>query len=78
MVIYHILTFPVYSSFLRQLLQLDKFRENTDENLSTDDEYKDKITFVDLNSLKLVSAIFCEIFIFSRNDSPSKTMKNIF
>ena len=60
------------------LLQLDKFRENNDENLSTDDEYKDKITFVDLNSLKLVSAIFCEIFIFSRNDSPSKTMKNVF
>ena len=60
------------------LLQLDKFKVNTDENLSKDDEYEDKITFVDLNSLKLASAIFCEIFIFSRNDSPSKTMKNVF
>ena len=28
--------------------------------------------------LKLVSAIFYEIFIFSPNDSPSKTMKNVF
>ena len=29
-------------------------------------------------TLKLVSAIFCQIFIFSPNDSPSKTMKNVF
>ena len=29
-------------------------------------------------ALKIVSAIFYEIFIFSRNDSPSKTMKNVF
>ena len=28
--------------------------------------------------LKLVSAVFCQIFIFSPNDSPSKTLKNIF
>ena len=28
--------------------------------------------------LKLVSAIFYQIFIFSPNDSPSKTMKNAF
>ena len=28
--------------------------------------------------LKLVSAIFYQIFIFSPNDSPSKTMKNVF
>ena len=28
--------------------------------------------------LKLVSAIFYEIFIFSPNDSPSKTMENVF
>ena len=28
--------------------------------------------------LKLVSAIFYEIFIFSPNDSPSKTIKNVF
>ena len=29
-------------------------------------------------NLKLVSAIFYQIFIFSPNDSPSKTMKNVF
>ena len=29
-------------------------------------------------NLKLVSAIFCQIFIFSPNDSLSKTMKNVF
>ena len=28
--------------------------------------------------LKLVSAIFYQIFIFSANDSPLKTMKNVF
>ena len=28
--------------------------------------------------LKLVSAIFYQIFIFSPNDNPSKTMKNVF
>ena len=28
--------------------------------------------------LKLVSAIFCQIFIFSPNDSPSKTIKNVY
>ena len=28
--------------------------------------------------LKLVSAIFYQIFIFSPNDSPSKTMKSVF
>ena len=28
--------------------------------------------------LKLVSAIFYQSFIFSPNDSPSKTMKNVF
>ena len=31
-----------------------------------------------LKSLKLVSTIFYQIFIFSPNDSPSKTMKNVF
>ena len=30
------------------------------------------------NCLKLVSAIFYRIFIFSPNDSPLKTMKNVF
>ena len=29
-------------------------------------------------TLKLVSAIFCQIFIFSSKDRPSKTMKNVF
>ena len=29
-------------------------------------------------TLKLVSAIFYQIFIFSPNDSPSKTIKNVF
>ena len=29
-------------------------------------------------NLKLVSAIIYEIFIFSPNNSPSKTMKNVF
>ena len=33
---------------------------------------------IKINSLKLVSAIFYEFFIFSRNDSPLKTMKNVF
>ena len=28
--------------------------------------------------LKLVSAVFYQIFIFSSNDSPSKTLKNVF
>ena len=28
--------------------------------------------------LKLVSIIFYQIFVFSRNDSPLKTMKNVF
>ena len=29
----------------------NEFRENTDENLSTDDEYEDEVTLVDSNSL---------------------------
>ena len=31
-----------------------------------------------IGSLKLVSAIFYQIFIFSSDDRPSKTMKNVF
>ena len=31
-----------------------------------------------VGALKLVSADFCDIFIFSANDSPSKVMKNAF
>ena len=30
------------------------------------------------NQLKLLSAIFYQIFIFSQNDSPLKTVKNVF
>ena len=30
------------------------------------------------SDLKLVSAIFCQIFIFSPSDSPPKTVKNVF
>ena len=40
-----------------------------------------KIKTVQLNQieyLKLVSAIFYQIFIFSQNDSSLKTMKNVF
>ena len=36
------------------------------------------ISCANKNNLKLVSAIFYQIFIFSSNDSPSKTMKNVF
>ena len=31
-----------------------------------------------LHKLKLMSAVFYQIFIFSRNDSPSKAMENVF
>ena len=34
--------------------------------------------FVEHGHLKLVSAIFYQIFIFSSYDSPLKTMKNVF
>ena len=36
-----------------------------------------KITKINLN-LKLVSTIFYKIFIFSTNDGPLKTVKNVF
>ena len=35
-------------------------------------------TVCSISFLKLVSAIFYEIFIFSPNDSPSKAIKNVF
>ena len=35
-------------------------------------------TYRGLWPLKLVSAIFYQLFIFSPNDSPSKTVKNVF
>ena len=37
-------------------------------------DYKKKLVL----SFKLVSAIFYQLFIFSPNDSPLKTMKNVF
>ena len=37
-----------------------------------------KMGFILLHRLKLVSAIFYQISIFSPNDSPWKTMKNVF
>ena len=37
-------------------------------------DFKKKLTA----SLKLVSAIFYQFFIFSPNDNPPKTMKNVF
>ena len=35
-------------------------------------------SITDMASLKLVSAIFYQIFIFSPYDSPSETVKNVF
>ena len=40
-----------------------------------DSTHKQKVF---IQCLKLVSTIFYQIFIFSPNDSPSKTMKNVF
>ena len=40
----------------------------------TDEPFSQNI----FNPLKLVSTIFYQIFIFSPNDSPLKTMKNAF
>ena len=39
---------------------------------------QNSLTAAEAPSLKLVSAIFYQIFIFSSNDRPSKTMKNVF
>ena len=33
---------------------------------------------IQMKNLKLMSTIFYQIFIFSPNDSPSKTMKSVF
>ena len=41
-------------------------------------EYKKKSLRLFADTLKLVSVIFYQIFIFSPNDSPLKTMKNVF
>ena len=40
--------------------------------------YNKLLENTDLGLLKLVSIIFYEIIIFSPNDSPSKTIKNVF
>ena len=37
-----------------------------------------RILSIDFPDFKLVSAIFYKIFIFSQNDSPLKTMKNVY
>ena len=49
--------------------------------MNSSDNYEKKIvTFFENNTyrLKLVSAIFYQIFIFSSNDRPLKTMENVF
>ena len=55
-------------------------------NYATKSDLKN-LAYVDVSScalksnlarLKLVSCYFCQIFIFSPNDSPSKTMKNVY
>ena len=40
--------------------------------------FRQRIVSPEIINLKLVSAISYEIFIFSPNDSPSKTIKNVF
>ena len=37
-----------------------------------------KIEKIQYKALKLVSAIFYQVFIFSSSDRPSETMKNVF
>ena len=39
---------------------------------------KSGVAEIFIRTLKLVSSIFYQIFIFSPNESPSKTMKRIF
>ena len=49
------------------------------QNLQTRYNWKNKILYKrNLSHLKLVSAIFYQIFIFSPNDCLPKTMKNVF
>ena len=40
-------------------------------------KYKQIPNEIEKNTLKLVSAIYYQIFLFSPNDSPSKTIKNV-
>ena len=66
-----------YSSFANTLL-------NNPNNTSVDTLHDHSEILLkscrifDVAYLKLVSAIFYQIFIFSPNDSPSKTVKNVF
>ena len=47
--------------------------------ISSDGDNDESQELIDSRScLKLVSTIFYQFFIFSSNDSPSKTMKNVF
>ena len=44
----------------------------------SDEELQNESYQEQCNLLKLVTAIFYQIFVFPPNDSPSKTMKNVF
>ena len=54
-----------------------KYFRTKKNNLDTD-SYVRCLTQQNCKGLKLVSTIFYQIFIFSPNDRPSKTMKNDF
>ena len=60
---------------------LSKFCDLRPENIKLFDQIPDNVCVCMYHEnvcLKLVSAIFYQIFIFSSNDSLSKTMKNVF
>ena len=81
---------PVTVGRLRQVIQCKQKKHRwptRDPPLtnSTNPTTKCSLTFKNIkvfkirkDYLKLVSAIFYQIFIFSPNDSPSETMKNAF
>ena len=52
-----------------------KFHVFCEKNLSVKMSIKKKMSLKTPTTLKLVSAIFYQIFVFPQNDSPSKTMK---
>ena len=54
---------------------IDKARNNAGSTVVKDSTLKNKWGST---NLKLASAIFYDIFIFSPNDCPSKTLKNVF
>ena len=43
--------FVLLKRILTNLENIDKFKENTNKNLPTNDKYKDEVTIEDLNSL---------------------------